>query len=348
MIQEYLFIGKEHRAAVEQYSVASCKKEIHDLVDSACWIVTFSKDGENERNAKLLSSVHSYIVNSFHATVLMNGSSAYYNKILYPYFNEFERKLRKLLYIKGALSKDLNGGEEFKSIESKDFGAIFALLFSDNVFVQETRALVNNKSWQFTKEEISTAIQQLAENTLWDKAVGKNAAPLLRSNFSKVKAIRNDVMHAHNMETSDYHKAYKLITEVNKQLDAEINKSIRYAEEHVNEGIRGFNTVLGDIARVIDQAQIVRNLQEQIFAVQSHLPAIKKSDILESLTSQVDIAPALAELRRRIDSIQQSVPSAYIDPAGNKLHHLNNQPMTTFAPTLKETQEENNNGKNEI
>ena len=168
MIQEYLFTSDEHRHTVEQYAPESCEKDIYDIDNSDCWIVTYSKEGTNESSAKILSSVHSYIVNNFHPTVLSNECSAYYNKALYPHFNEFERKLRKLLYLKSALSRDAKGSALIKDLESKDFGEIFTLLFSDAQFVQGTKALVNNKTWQFTKDEILAAIEAISENTVWD------------------------------------------------------------------------------------------------------------------------------------------------------------------------------------
>lgn len=82
------------------------------------------------------------MINNYKPTVLSDGCSAYYNKFLYPYFNEFECKLRKLLYLKRALSEDKRDSETIKDLESKDLGAIFALLFADRQFNQDVRERV--------------------------------------------------------------------------------------------------------------------------------------------------------------------------------------------------------------
>ena len=343
MIQEYLFTSDEHRHTVEQYAPESCEKDIYDIDNSDCWIVTYSKEGTNESSAKILSSVHSYIVNNFHPTVLSNECSAYYNKALYPHFNEFERKLRKLLYLKSALSRDAKGSALIKDLESKDFGEIFTLLFSDAQFVQGTKALVNNKTWQFTKDEILAAIEAISENTVWDNLIGKDAVPLLRSDFAKVKSFRNDIMHAHSMETAKYNEASKLIKEINKQLDAEIGNIIGTKETVQGDSAQDFNAALGDAIRNMDEAQSIKNWQEQLIALQSSIPTIKSENLTAALTAytkiidspgfkaaqqlvsspqwdsiqrslkgiskiQTDISPALIELQKVASSIHQAVP----------------------------------------
>ena len=58
MIQEYLFVGDEHKAEVEKYTYKTVKMEIYDIENSDCWIATFSVDGENEKSANALSTVH--------------------------------------------------------------------------------------------------------------------------------------------------------------------------------------------------------------------------------------------------------------------------------------------------
>ena len=343
MIQEYLFTSDEHRHTVEQYAPESCEKDIYDIDNSDCWIVTYSKEGTNESSAKILSSVHSYIVNNFHPTVLSNECSAYYNKALYPHFNEFERKLRKLLYLKSALSRDAKGSALIKDLESKDFGEIFTLLFSDAQFVQGTKALVNNKTWQFTKDEILAAIEAISENTVWDNLIGKDAVPLLRSDFAKVKSFRNDIMHAHSMEKAKYNEAAKLIKEINKQLDAEIGNIIGTKETVQGDSAQDFNAALGDAIRNMDEAQSIKNWQEQLIALQSSIPTIKSENLTAALTAytkiidspgfkaaqqlvsspqwdsiqrslkgiskiQTDISPALIELQKVASSIHQAVP----------------------------------------
>lgn len=174
MIQEYLFIGDKHRESIEKYTYKTVAAEIHSIENSDCWIARFSLSSDKESTANTLSAIHEHVMSNFSPTVLSNGCAAYYNKALYPHFNEFERKLRKLLYLKSALSRDKKDSETIKDLESKDFGEIFTLLFSDAQFVQNVKKSVNDKTWQFTKSEILATLQRISESTLWDKLLGEN------------------------------------------------------------------------------------------------------------------------------------------------------------------------------
>ncbi len=309
MIQEYLFSGKNHRKEVEQYTYKSVKVETYGIEYSDCWIAMFSLDGENSNNAKTLSAVNDYVVTNFHPTVLSNGCSAYYNKALYPHFNEFERKLRKLLYLKSALSKNTNDTEVIKDLEKKDLGEIFTLLFSDAQFVKDVKKTVNDKTWQFTKIEILTALQQITENTLWDHLIGDGAVPLLRSDFAQVQSFRNDIMHAHSMGTESYNSALKLIEKINEQLDVEIGKIIvdkESAPQSVHN--KDFNSALGDAIREMDYARQKEYLTKELTTLQSAIAAFNHDGVREALEEyrRIAISPELTSISKFISSSEYS------------------------------------------
>lgn len=340
MIQEYLFIDGTHKAEFEKYRYKTVNIEICDIENSDCWIATCSIDGDNKENANALSVVHEYVMDNYRPTVLSNGCSAYYNKFLYPFFNEFERKLRKLLYLKSALSGDKSDCETIKDLESKDFGTIFALLFSDSQFIQNVKKSVNEKTWQFTKSELLDVLQEISENTLWDKLLGEDAVPSLRSDFVKVKEFRNDVMHAHNMNASSFSAALKLIKKINEQLDVELGKIIvdKNADEPARNGI-AFNVAMSNAIRDMDTAKQGKTLQEQLAEIQAAVAspvspsAIAALDEYKKLTStldfsavqeqlqelskiQIDIPPALKELQEFTASMEQykvSLPPAVLE-----------------------------------
>ncbi len=314
MIQEYLFTNDEHRKAVEQYIKDISEGEIRDIENTECWIVTFFKEGQSGKAAKALSIVNDYVVSNFRPIVLSDGCSAYYNKDLYQPYNEFERKLRKLLYLKSALSQDAKDSDLIKDLEKKDFGKIFELLFSDDQFVNDVKASIKEKTWKFTKTEIITAIQELSENTLWDRLIGKDAVPLLRSDFVRVKSYRNDIMHAHSMNTSDHDDAKELIQKINTQLDDEIGKIIDVKEEINDDGTYHFNTTFSDAIRNMNEAQmIVNNWQEQISGVQSALSAVKRNNLVPAMAAYAQIleSPVFNAVQQltsspQWDSIQKS------------------------------------------
>src|SRR5699024_1286000 len=112
---------------------------------------------------------------------------------LFPDINEFERKLRKLLYLKSAIYHGDKKIDNIRNLETKELGVIFELLFTDADFVKNARSKVNEKTWQFTKREIVAALQSIAEDTLWNDLLGNEAVVSLSDNFLTVKNYRNDV-----------------------------------------------------------------------------------------------------------------------------------------------------------
>ena len=242
--QEYLFVEDTHKAEVESYKPENVRCSIQNIEDSSCWIAVYETSGENLPSAKILSKTNDYIMSKFNPTILTNESAAYFNKSLYPYFNEFERKLRKLLYLKSALQHDATASQNIKELESKDLGTIFELLFTDTQFIKDVKKSINEKSWQFTRDEIINTINQLSESTLWDSLIGHETISILRSDFIRVKNYRNDVMHAHNMDAASYTSALGIIKKINDQLDDELNKLVKSPEPPTESSEKSFNSAL--------------------------------------------------------------------------------------------------------
>ena len=273
MIQEYLFIDDAHREEVEKYAPDKAICEIHDIDNSTCWIVTYSLPKENEDCAKVLSRINNYVVDHFKPTVLTNESSAYYNRKLYPHINEFERKLRKLLYLKSAIYHGEKKIDNIRDLEAKDLGVIFELLFTDTEFVKSVRAKVNEKTWQFTKKEIIEAFQNLSEDTVWNNLLGAGTVTSLSENFLTVKDYRNDVMHAHNIDTETFHEAKKLFADINGQLDSEIGQIIKKAEETPEEtSDTAFNETLNTALTAQNASNLLKHAKNSIIEFTSVRP----------------------------------------------------------------------------
>ena len=155
MILEYLFLDKTHRAEIEKYKyhydvnhngkitrTIEIVGIISELDKNECWILKFEMATNGEEAAKHLSKINDLIVKKYNPVVLKNESSVYFNKVLYPLVNTFERELRKFLYLKSALYE----GEEKKNIlgklESLNFGGIYRLLYIDDNFCNKVRKKV--------------------------------------------------------------------------------------------------------------------------------------------------------------------------------------------------------------
>ena len=173
MVLEYLIETEEN--ADKAISVIASSPEIttskKPLTDQH-FIVAIEMKGDSEPNAKKLSDINDLIVSNAAPTVLSNGAAAYFNKVLFPLVNDFERKLRKLLYAASALKpteKDTIG-----NLEEQDFGTIFDALFLDRDFWNRVKGFVggNKKTgegWSGYYYELKDFLDNEKEDLLWDR-----------------------------------------------------------------------------------------------------------------------------------------------------------------------------------
>jgi hypothetical protein len=238
MLLEYLFLDKSKRSLVETFNndlrIHWSKGKEDDLPfdvtykdfdEADYWIVRYEKSGNNESVAKQFSEINERVCDEFSPTVLTDGSSEYFNKILYPLVNEFERSLRKLLYLKVSLCNDEKLKSAIRDIEKKDFGDIYNILFVDNDFRSAAREKIKKLN---TRSEMFEAIDSLSERTAWDILIGTSALLVIKDNFDLLKEYRNDVMHAHNIGQSKFKAAKQLFSKANSQLDQQISEILQY------------------------------------------------------------------------------------------------------------------------
>lgn len=344
MIQEYLFSDKKQRTSVKKYKPQNVYIEFSDIKDSECWIASYSTERNDERAANLLSKVNDFVLKNFQPIVLTNESAAYFNRSLYPTINEFERKLRKLLYLKSALNKGEKASENIKDLESKDLGNIFELLFTDEQFVKNVRRTVNEKTWQFTKYEIIETIKDWPEETLWKDLIGEQSVPTLQREYLSAKRYRNDAMHAHNISYEEYKAAKKLIKEINNQLDTEIGRILSIAERQTeSDEVRDYNAALSDallnmkrsyeMSDYVQQMAAIReNISSSMLPFQEMVSSIPKFPpeyyseisrfvdemrVLQSYIDTSELAKTLSDLSRLIQSYQDSLNERHKPLAGS-------------------------------
>ncbi len=307
MKQEYLFTGNEHRTELEKYTHETAVIDIRDIAESDCWVISFYMEGQNRYGAKILSEVNEYIIDKFNPIVLSDESSAYFNKDLYPHFNEFERHLRKLLYLKSALSDATEDAKVIKDLESKDFGKIFELLFSDEEFVKEVRTTINNKTWQFAKLEVLESLQDIPENTLWDRLIGEDITPVFRLNFIEVRKIRNDVMHAHSMNHSSYQSALALIKTINGELTAEIEAILSRGERAQKPQInKDFNDAISKAIESMEATIQETKWSEYLASYLKISSILEKNKTRDMFTDYINLSPVADVLRQQSKAFQKT------------------------------------------
>lgn len=371
MIQEYLISDKSKQEDIMKYDPSGVCRDIINFENSDCWIVTYSVPHNDEETAKILSEINEYISNNFQATVLSNGSAAYFNKTLFPIINEFERKLRRLLYLKSALNKDEKATENIRDLEQKDLGKIFEILFTDENFTKEVkRKLKSDITWQFAKHELFGILGAIEENTLWDKLVGETSVPMLRDNYLLVKDYRNDVMHAHNINYSSFKDARSLFQKINKQLDTEIGHVVAAAEKQPEQLSSDYNDTLNTalmkqnlLETLSMMAKEMETLKNDLAPTLEIIQAMEKPLIEAARISQATFdaiskinqpSPELKNLLETIDSIKfPSIPQETLDLI-HKIDYISlPESGKNDAPTKEDTEEQSEgeekpNGSHEI
>lgn len=227
MQQEYLFDDMRLKNVVDTSDVYIFRNTIiekNDIMDTDYWILKISTLGDNENSAKVLSEIHQYIVKKYNVDVLTNESSTYFCRRLFPLINEFEFRLRKLLYLSSISVKEYVDRDVIKNIETLDFGKIFEILFIDRTFISAAKESIKNRNWLFTKKELIERINTIEESTIWDKLKCSDMVYELKNNYMLVKSYRNDVMHAHSIDYNSFIDAKKIFKKINNQLNNAINK----------------------------------------------------------------------------------------------------------------------------
>lgn len=220
MIQEYLLLKNDELKAIKKCKPDGVKIRSFSANKGKCRYIQFSIDGDNEEVAKTLSKLDDIIRNKFQVTILESGCAAYFNKRLYPLINNFENKLRKLLYLTSAINEKNEGNNNITNLEGQTLGQIFTLLFIDNDFMNIVKEKIKTHNRdRFSKAEILSFVESVEENTFWDKLLGEDIVPTLRNRFNDVLSYRNDVMHSHFVSWERYRAIQELYTTVNSELD---------------------------------------------------------------------------------------------------------------------------------
>ena len=221
MLLEYLIETKEKAESVISLITDPEMASTTKMLTDNHFIVTIQMKSNSEDAAKKLSDVNDSVIKVASPTVLSNGAAAYFNKTLFPLVNDFERKLRKLLYAASALKPDEK--DTIEKLEEQDFGKIFDTLFLDRRYWEIVKGFVGGnkktgEAWTGYSYELKDFLERQTENLLWDRLLPDHV-PLLRERFAEIRLKRNDIMHAHNINRIEYNKARRLFEDVNKELD---------------------------------------------------------------------------------------------------------------------------------
>ena len=224
MIQEYLLQDENIKKDISDYKPEKASINLYQVEKGKCWYAQISVNGSNEQAARDLSDIDEYVRDHFAVTLLRSECSAYFTNKLYPLLSSFERTLRKLLYIFSAINNDDESAKNIKVLEKKTIGQIFTMLFIDDAFVSSIKDSIKGANRDiFSKDDILKLISSVDEKTVWDSLMGDDIVPTLRKNFQEVRFIRNNVMHAHNINWNEYENSRKLLRKIIKEMDTALD-----------------------------------------------------------------------------------------------------------------------------
>lgn len=222
------------------------------VVQAGLNIFSFQKLGENEDTAKLLDEIKMSVIKSLSVEkmfIITDEVSLYFSQRLYPQLANFERGLRKVLYIASMKSNDGDIIKQCKKIEDLEFAQIYQMLFSDSNYVTEAKKIVNSNTPAYSKYDILKRLSDISESTIWDKLF-KGEYSYISEKFLDIKNGRNKVMHSRNITYSEFsgiknnlNKSNKLLKEIELDLldkNSSNNDSVNIIEEaikHVSEAV---------------------------------------------------------------------------------------------------------------
>ena len=288
MYLEYLFLKDDFNDQISKYTyeyqveskgnitrVLQSKLKIAKLSDSESHVVIIELQNfaSREEEAKHLSNIDTEFSKKYKFTLLRNDASAYYNQKLYPLANEFERQLRRFLYIKNALHTGDKVKKNIENLESKDLGQIYQLLFVDDDFCKNVRTKMNTPG-VFSRNELLKEIDKLNETTTWDKIVGIKDLSVIKENFLDIKDYRNDVMHARNITYEEFKRQKSLFEETTKELNDAVNSLLKYPvnKEHTEFAVEslyeGMKVIISDVQYALNliAAQLGMSYMEHYFS----------------------------------------------------------------------------------
>lgn len=336
MIQEYLLQDENIKKNISDYKPEKSSIKLYQVEKGKCWYAQISVNGSNEQAARDLSDIDMYVQGHFAVTLLRSDCSEYFTNKLYSLLSSFERTLRKLLYIFSAINNDDESAKNIKELEKKTIGQIFTMLFIDDAFVSSIKAIIKGANRDiFSKDYILTLISSVDEKTVWDSLMGDDIVPTLRKNFQEVRSIRNNVMHAHNINWNKYENSRKLLRKIIKEMDTALDDvSIK---ESIATKKPSYNHTLSDALKAqVQIGQIASSLVPHI----EGLGALQNIEGLGALqTTLMDsykLSPAYINMTKEAAKLANMMASPEMTRISEQVQEISR--MLSDVPGLKVAQ----------
>lgn len=261
--------------------------------------------------------------------MLLNESSQYFTKDLYPLVCEYETKLRKFIHVtlfdineaaRATVIAQLKKAKievkaqepNYDFLEYSELGGIIDFLFSnDGLHEDIAQYRKDSKHRYYSKEDVIEYIKKLNKKTIWEEFFADVFADsIIPETIWDIKEYRNDVMHFHNISYERYKKTIELLDKGIKDLDKQINKGvvIENTEKNVASLSSSFSysTSFNNIVSALSNSKLISALD---FSRNAGLEVA-----LTTLTNCINasyfskLSGALPELLTATDALSKSLP----------------------------------------
>lgn len=254
---EFLYKDDTYKCAIEAIK-DDLKLEEQEViytpvVQAGLNLFSFYKSGEKEESAKILDRIKSSVLEALSSEnlfIITDGVSSYFCKRLYPEIANFERSLRKVLYIASLKSNDLDIIKKCKDIEELEFARIYQILFSDENYVKKAKIIVNSNSPAYSKQDILKQLNNISESSLWDKLFN-GQYEYISENFLDIKDGRNKVMHSRSISYAEFLTIKNILSKSNKLFDDIECELLEKDKSSYSEVISLISRALKEVGKVI-------------------------------------------------------------------------------------------------
>lgn len=265
---------------------------------------------------------------SFVSIVSYDYISEYYCNKLFPYLNEFERKLRKILfsiytlnfnleYYCATTSEEFQKGLKQKSNISKydnipkqdcyiklgfyslDYSDIDKLLFTKSTTLKEEQKLEKflSKNQDLTKlsdSEIREAFKLCSNKTDWERFFGdKNFDDNFQQILNDIRNFRNNIAHCKFISKEQYENCIDILKKTTKSLDVAIK--ITEEKDFINKNFELQHESFERLAKTMCETvlNIYKPLMENTDAITQPMRNLseKLNEIVKPITSMIPNIP---------------------------------------------------------
>ena len=273
------------------------------------YLTIYISQNDNLKIAKVLNYINNNIKKSiihkdYYIIQTYDESSKYLCNKIYPKFNEFERKIRRVIYlilikafgklwVQEAISDDLKYKLKSKinstdamieqALQEMDINDLEDFLFKSRYWYNIEDIISNELCIEninnLNKDEIIKLLEKIQKYNLWNKCFSEIKVTNLEEKLEKIRKLRNKVAHFKEITLEEYTESQKLLKSIIKEIDF----AIRYVS------LKNYDiSISKDI--VISFAEMTQKIIESLNTLLKPININAVSNTLTSIVEQLELS----------------------------------------------------------